>query len=151
MSSVSRPSALPNTVGYLVSEVGRLYRLALDRKMAQMGFARSEWWVMVFLSRMDGCSQQDLADVTDLGKSAITKLLDKLEQRGIVRREPDPNDGRSKRVFLTHEVHGMVQQIIRDVDDLETASLTPFSDAAAGQLVGMLTQLRERLLSLPQR
>lgn len=150
MSSSPPPNAMPHSIGYLVTEVGRLYRLALDRKMARFGLARSEWWILAFLAYLEGSTQQELADVTDLGKSAIAKLLDKLENRGMVRREADPRDGRSKRVYLTPEVRPMVQQITLDVEDLQTQSLAPFAIADAGRLVHLLTQLRERLISLPQ-
>ncbi|HEX5805147.1 MAG TPA: MarR family transcriptional regulator [Macromonas sp.] len=140
---------MPNSIGFLVTEVGRLYRLALDRKMARFGLARSEWWVLAFLVYLEGSTQQELADVADLGKSAIAKLLDKLEQRGLVRREADPNDGRSKRVFLTDKIRSVVGQISQDVNELEQRSLEPFSSKENAQLLALLTGLRAQLLSLP--
>ncbi|GAA4055215.1 MarR family winged helix-turn-helix transcriptional regulator [Nonomuraea soli] len=43
----------------------------------------------------------ELGAVLRLAKSSLTELVDRSSQRGLVRREPDPNDGRAVRVTLT--------------------------------------------------
>jgi DNA-binding MarR family transcriptional regulator len=43
----------------------------------------------------------ELGSVLRLAKSSLTELVDRSAQRGLVRREPDPNDGRAVRVALT--------------------------------------------------
>ncbi|MFC4117973.1 MarR family winged helix-turn-helix transcriptional regulator [Nonomuraea zeae] len=42
-----------------------------------------------------------LGAVLGLAKSSLTELVDRTTQRGLVRREPDPRDGRAVRVVLT--------------------------------------------------
>ncbi|NSL86518.1 MarR family winged helix-turn-helix transcriptional regulator [Chitinophaga solisilvae] len=49
----------------------------------------------------DGCRQQELADKTDKDKASLTKLLDNLEKKNLVKRAADEADRRSKRVWLT--------------------------------------------------
>lgn len=49
----------------------------------------------------DGSRQQELADKTGKDKASLTKLLDNLEKRNLVRRTTDETDRRSKRVWLT--------------------------------------------------
>ncbi len=53
----------------------------------------------------DGCRQQELADKTDKDKASLTKLVDNLEKRGLVRRSMDDEDRRGKRVWLTTHGH----------------------------------------------
>ncbi|MFD7325916.1 MarR family winged helix-turn-helix transcriptional regulator [Streptomyces sp. NPDC059875] len=45
----------------------------------------------------------ELGAVLGLAKSSLTGLVDRTSQRGLVRREPDPEDGRAVRVALTEE------------------------------------------------
>lgn len=49
----------------------------------------------------DGCRQQELADKTGKDKASLTKLLDNLEKRRLVKRAADEADRRSKRIWLT--------------------------------------------------
>ncbi|MFG2128730.1 MarR family winged helix-turn-helix transcriptional regulator [Streptomyces sp. NPDC048751] len=45
----------------------------------------------------------ELGELLGLAKSSLTGLVDRTMQRGLVRREPDPRDGRAVRVGLTDE------------------------------------------------
>ena len=50
-------------LGFLMHDVSRLRRKVFDDVMKPVGVTRSQWWVMAHLSRHDGMSQSDLADV----------------------------------------------------------------------------------------
>src|SRR6516165_12163213 len=87
--------------GFLVHDVSRLRRVALDRELKPLGVTRSQWWVLTFLSRRDGMTQTALALDLDLTKVAIGGLLDRMEGAGFIERRADRNDGRARRVYLT--------------------------------------------------
>lgn len=55
----------------------------------------------VLMPRPYGMSE--LGGVLGLAKSSLTGLVDRSAQRGLVRREPDPEDARAVRVALTSE------------------------------------------------
>src|SRR5438067_11869208 len=48
-------------LGFLVHDVSRLRRKAIDRVLKPLGVTRSQWWVLAFLSRRDGMPQVNLA------------------------------------------------------------------------------------------
>ncbi len=50
---------------------------------------------------LEGTRIVDLAARVGVTKQAISQLVGELEEMGVVRREPDPADGRAKRVVLT--------------------------------------------------
>ena len=58
-----------------------------------------------------GITQQVLAERTAKDKACLTNLMNNLEKKGYVRREEDPNDRRSKLVFLTNEGEEFRNQI----------------------------------------
>jgi DNA-binding MarR family transcriptional regulator len=54
-----------------------------------------------------------LADITNASLSRLSHLVKRLEERGLVRREPDPADGRFTNAILTDQGvgrHGVQQQ-----------------------------------------
>jgi DNA-binding MarR family transcriptional regulator len=83
--------------------VVRSYHLCselLGRRLAAEGVRMAEHEILANLRREPGLGQQALAARCFTAKSHISGLLTELEQRGWVRREPDPADARAKRLFL---------------------------------------------------
>jgi DNA-binding MarR family transcriptional regulator len=87
-------------LGGLIHDVSRLRRSAFDRCLKPLNVTRSQWWVLVCLSRQDGLTQSQLAEELDLGKVAVGGLIDRLEKVGLLRRNADASDRRVNRVFL---------------------------------------------------
>ena len=88
----------------LLNEVGIIEQLARNRFDAAQadGLLLSHFILLNHLVRVgDGTPPARIASALQLAKGAITNTLQRLEERGLVRVEPDPEDGRGKRVFLT--------------------------------------------------
>lgn len=92
---------LSRNFGFLLNDVARLLRTTYDRRVRSLGLTRSQWWVLTHLFRADGVTQSELADTLEVEKPTLGRLLDRLEAKGWVRREPDANDRRARRVHLT--------------------------------------------------
>ncbi|WP_327315849.1 MarR family winged helix-turn-helix transcriptional regulator [Streptomyces sp. NBC_01235] len=64
----------------------------------------------------------ELGEMLGLAKSSLTGLVDRTVQRGLVRREPDPRDGRAVRVGLTEEgdrlAHEFYDETCRRIEKL---------------------------------
>lgn len=75
----------------------------------------------------DGVRQQDLAVSSIKDKATIARALGRMEQKGFLERRPDPNDKRSKRIFLTEkgkELHGQVFSKAMDIEQEVTPSVS---------------------------
>lgn len=80
------------------------YRLRLLNVFMQAGLdiTPDMYFILRYLwGERDGCRQQELADRTGKDKASLTKLLDNLEKRDLVKRAADETDRRSKRIWLT--------------------------------------------------
>jgi DNA-binding MarR family transcriptional regulator len=64
-----------------------------------------EYQVLAMLSESAERTKRmsSLADVTNASLSRLSRVVDRLEKRGLVRREPDPSDGRFTNAILTEE------------------------------------------------
>jgi DNA-binding MarR family transcriptional regulator len=51
----------------------------------------------------DGTRASVIAERSGLTRQAITQIVDELEEAGVLAREPDPEDGRAKRIVYTPE------------------------------------------------
>jgi DNA-binding MarR family transcriptional regulator len=88
----------------LLNEIGIIAQLSQNRFEAVQpdGLRMSHFVLLNHLARVgDGTTPLRLARALQLAKSAITNTLQRLEERGLVRVEPDPEDGRGRRVWLT--------------------------------------------------
>src|SRR5262249_22606816 len=103
-------------LGYLIHDVSRLRRMMFDRALAPLGITRSQWWVLAFISRKDGLPQTQLANELDVGKVAVGALIDRLESSGFVIRQADPVDRRVKRVYVTKQAKGFLEELRRETD-----------------------------------
>jgi DNA-binding MarR family transcriptional regulator len=84
--------------------VVRAYHLCSElmaRRLAELGVRTTEHEILVNLKREPGLSQQALAARCFTAKSHVSSLLTDMESRGWVRREPDPDDGRARRLVLS--------------------------------------------------
>ena len=50
---------------------------------------------------LEGTRASEIAERAGLTRQAITMIVDELEAGGVVTREPNPNDGRAKRIVYT--------------------------------------------------
>lgn len=97
-------SDLERNFGFLLHDVARLMRAEFDRRSRALQLTRSQWWVLNFVYAYEGATQTELADQCEVERATMGRLLDKLEEKGWVRREADAQDRRIRRVYLTGEV-----------------------------------------------
>ncbi len=71
-----------------------------------------QWRVLASLSDGDGFSLSELSDLTLLNQPTITRLVQRLEAKGLLRKAPDAHDGRVLRVSLTKRGRAQVGDLI---------------------------------------
>ncbi|MGC0418810.1 MarR family winged helix-turn-helix transcriptional regulator [Embleya sp. AB8] len=82
-----------------------------------------------------------LADRLVCDASNVTGIVDRLESRGLVRREADPTDRRIKNVVATEEGHATIRRIRAEMHTTR-AALDGLSTEERAALFGLLARLR---------
>ncbi|MCS6712645.1 winged helix-turn-helix transcriptional regulator [Brachybacterium sp. EF45031] len=129
--------------------MSRVHRLARHLEAARReAFTRAELeaWefdVLAALRRTDGgvASPGELLRSTLVTSGTMTTRLDKLERRGLVRRERDERDRRSVRVHLEAAGAAAVDTAIEGLLAAERTLLAPLGTAEATALAGALRAL----------
>lgn len=84
-----------------ISVIAQLSSNAFERILPH-GLTQAQFTMLNHAVRLgDGWTPARLAEAFQITKGTFTSTLKRLEAKGFVRVEPDPEDGRSKRVFLT--------------------------------------------------
>ena len=139
---------LSRNFGFIMNDVARLMRTAFDRRVRALGLTRSQWWVLNHLFRNDGITQSELADVLEVQKPTLGRLLDRMEQKGWIRREGHSDDRRAKRVFLTEEVEPAIKTMRAAAAALRKEALGTVPAAQQEQFVDVLLAIKSNLSRL---
>ena len=134
--------------GFLVHDVARLMRVAYDRRTRELGLTRSQWWVLNNLYFNQGITQSELADLLDIEKPTLGRLLDRLEAKGWLERRADPADRRAKRVYLTGNVQSLMRALRHLAADLRAQALHGLDELEREQLLEALRVIKSNLLRL---
>jgi DNA-binding MarR family transcriptional regulator len=96
--------ATRDNLGFLLAKALQRWNELLAAGFRRRGFAEvrpAYGSVLLPLFEEDGLRVGELAARSRLSKQAMTTLVQTLEARGLIRRRPDPDDGRAARVYLT--------------------------------------------------
>ena len=85
---------------FLLHDVARHLRLDADRRAGTHGMTRAQWVILMWLERQPGLSQKELAEFLEVEPITVARLIDRLEQHGMVERRDDPHDRRIWRLHL---------------------------------------------------
>lgn len=97
----------------------------------------------------DDVAQKELADACRLDVTTLSRTLDHMEKAGLLRRQPDPDCRRSRRIVLTDKGRKTaicVQEIFEEMDEKLCSVLT---SAEAESLLAALRKIEARLESDP--
>ncbi|WP_408885652.1 MarR family winged helix-turn-helix transcriptional regulator [Komagataeibacter xylinus] len=87
---------------FLTMRLANTWRLVLDRALRVEGMSMAMMRPLAYLMMLpDGVSQRALAHAMNTDSSALVRVLDLLEDEGLVERRPDPADRRAKTLHLT--------------------------------------------------
>ena len=110
-------SIASNAVSNRIAEVYR----------ARFGLKIPEWRVMAVLGDRGAMTQRGLTEATVMDKVAVNRACKALEERGLLARQPNAQDGRSHHLALTAAgaaMHGRIMPLALDMEQQLFGSLT---------------------------
>jgi len=141
------PGHLLNNIGFLVMEIGRLFRVTFDQRMRRLGLTRSEWWLLAHLWFFEGMTQQQLADVLDMTKGGLAKLIARLESKGLIERRGETQSGRAtKKIYFTPAGRTLGSKVDKGARQLVQEAEAPLRGEQAATLHELLRSVRRNLL-----
>ena len=134
--------------GFLIHEAARSLTAAYETRLKPMGLTRSQWRAILYTSRSPGISQTDLAEMLGVGRMSVTAAVDKLEQKGYLRRLSDPDDRRSNKLYLTEAAEKMVPDMRETGRALLEELLVGIDERTQKAVVKALHQIRDNAVAI---
>ena len=135
----------PDNLGFVLKDVSRLLRKRFDERARASGVTVSQWRVLLTLLRFEGSNQGFLADVLDVEPITLCRMIDRLEESGLVERRRDPADRRAWLIHLTEKAHPVVEQLRSVGADLLSDARAGLSDQQFDDLMNALALIRANL------
>jgi MarR family transcriptional regulator for hemolysin len=88
--------------GFNVARLARRLRQAVDAELGAFGLTEATWRPLAYVGRLGGgVRQKELATALGIEGPSLVRLLDNLEQRGLIERREDESDRRARGIHLT--------------------------------------------------
>lgn len=126
--------------------VARRWRALLDERLRAIGQSAARMEAMAAIMNSPSLSAQvDIARRLRIEGPTMTRMLDTLENDGLVERLPDPADRRTKQLRLTAAGEAALEEIFSVADELRDRLLEGVPAAKVEELNEFLGTLTERL------
>lgn len=101
----------PSAEDHLLDLFDRLRKLAFGRHPLQgSGVTMPQLTLLDWIAASPGCGIQEVANGLDLSAPTVSVGVRRLEDAGLLEREPDPRDGRALQLFLTTQGQALCQR-----------------------------------------
>lgn len=126
------------SIGFLVSFA---FRALLDQhhtlltRYGVRDFRAAHGYILLAVQG-EGITLTDLVAQTQISKQAISPLVRELDERGLVRRTPDPGDRRRLRIQLTPDGEEVLQQAVQCWQEIEQGMVDLVGEEAFSTLEG---------------
>jgi len=134
-------SDLADDMGFLLARASAATSRAANVALAPLGLRVRSLSVLWLASQGLRPTQRELSDFLDLDPSQTVGLVDDLQQRGLIRREPDERDRRSRIVVATPQGKRLLRRAVAAAQAAGDTSAEHLTDDERKTLLGLLTRI----------
>lgn len=132
----------------LQEQIGHLLRRAHQRAtqifleaFEEAGLTPTQWAALAMLAEEGSASQNALGRVTAMDPATIQGVIRRLEERGLITREPDPDDKRRTSLRLSPEGEAVVSRFTASAVAVTEKTLSPLTPEEQKKFLEMLSRI----------
>ena len=134
-------------IAFVISDVARLYRRRFDERTRSFGITGPQMRAVIAIMRFPGINQGALADRLDVEPITTCRMVDRLEQAGLVERRRDPQDRRAWQLFLTDAAEPIAENLQAIGQTVLNESLDGVALGDRDAIMTILGSIRDNLTS----
>jgi DNA-binding MarR family transcriptional regulator len=138
-----REFVIEDSLGYLVNRAARAMASQLADELRPSGVGIGQWAVLMFLWARDGMSQAELSRRVAIEPPTMVRTIDRTVRDGLVRRVPDPADGRVTRIHLTERGRALRDELVPKAAAVNARNLSRMTGREAKTLRRLLERLAD--------
>jgi DNA-binding MarR family transcriptional regulator len=133
------------SLGFLIHQVKVRLGQAIDEGIAHLDITTPQWAVLKEIARGEGETASALCRGSGCDTGSMTRMLDRLEEKGLIRRERSATDRRVVRLAATETGAALLPQILPQVVNALNTAVTDFSQDELDQLKKLLSRMAGNL------
>ena len=137
-TSKLRPYQPENSVGYLLSRSRMKLAKSLDTALAELDITNAQGGIVLMLASGKYETAADLSRELYIDSASMTRMIDRLEKRGLIRRERSESDRRVVSLVLTKDGEELAQRLPQVYSDVVATSFSGFSTEELETLKSLL-------------
>lgn len=123
--------------GFLLWKVTALWQARLGEVLGALGITQTQYAILAslrwFEEQREPPTQAHLVEHARIEKMTLSKAIRKLEEAGLLQRDPSPHDSRAVHVRFTARGRKLVQKAVRAVEAADDAFFAALSPAQLAQ------------------
>ena len=134
-----------------INETARAIRRAFDQRAVDLGVTRVQWKTLARLKRQPGLRQVELAEILEMEPITLCRVIDRLEEFGLVERKPDPADRRAWRLEITPKAEPLIRKLKAVAAELTEQALSGMNSSEAEVFRSNLNMIRTNISTGQQK
>lgn len=136
---------IKESLGYIITNTGRKITQHLTHRFQEYGITSEQWGVLQTLTEEDGITQAELSRRTEKDPTNVTRILDQLERKEMIRREANKGDRRSFLIYVTESGRSTSQKLLPVELEFTQSYLKHFSKEDLAVLRRAFEKINEQL------
>lgn len=135
-----------NSIGFVVYSASKMMQKAFDLQLRdKIGINLVQSKVIFTLYMQSGPTQRELADKIGIESPTLVPIIDKMEKDGYVKRKPDANDRRIKRIYATSKTDSLWDSMMECAGQIRKVSTKDLSEQEIKSALGVVRKITENL------
>lgn len=134
-----------NSLLSLFMKVDRYFMAKCFGQMQGLGIYPGQIPVLGMVSKKEGLSQKELAEILRIKPPTVTVSVQRLEKAGFLYKKPDEKDQRISRIYLTEKGKETKARALQRIRENESVMLEGFSETEQCLLRRFLKQILENI------
>ncbi|MNZ61824.1 Multiple antibiotic resistance protein MarR [compost metagenome] len=131
-----------NSIAHMLAASNALKDRMLDKYLAHLDITAAQFKVLFFIGRNRANTPAELCRELSLDSGSMTRMLDRLEKKELLLRQPCPNDRRSVRLQLSKAGEAVNAQ----APEIASAAMNDLVDCLSAEELQTLTGLLDKVL-----
>jgi DNA-binding MarR family transcriptional regulator len=129
--------------GFLIRRLNQIHLSLFFESCKGFDITPVQYGLLTTLDEQPGLDQTSLCAEIGVDRTTMADVLRRLEERGLVRREPSPDDGRQKVAYITSRGRRAMKEMYENMREAQVRFLAPLEPAERLEFVRMMMRLVE--------
>jgi DNA-binding MarR family transcriptional regulator len=141
---------IKDSLGFIIYRTALALKAAMQHSFAENGYeiTPEQWGIIRHLWEEEGLSQREIGEKASKDKPNITRMLDALEKKRLIFRQPDPRDRRKYCIYLTKEGKQLHERLFPLAQNLRERATRNLPQQEIDLLKDILNKIHQNIGSL---